>query len=129
MKTLNPLPKFMLWAIWRALSHPRTPIEYLYCPACNLRFNPSETECPKCHDKIRNAGNKSAGDAENVGGGSSPELRQQSPVPWYGSIAVIVLGIVCWCLGAGIPIPGLDEAGRALVYVPLGNLFGLTLRS
>lgn len=113
MKILNPAPKFMLWAAWRAVRHPKTPISYLYCSNCQLRFNPNEKECPKCHDKV----------------GDSPERRQQSPIPWYGSIAVIILGIICWVLGAGVPIPGLDEAGRALVYIPLGNMFGLTLRS
>jgi len=68
---------------------------------------------PRCGDKVT----------------SSHELRQQSPVPWYGSVIVIILGIICCCQGAGVPIAGLDEAGRALVYIPLGNLFGMTLRS
>ncbi|GAI81391.1 unnamed protein product, partial [marine sediment metagenome] len=28
-----------------------------------------------------------------------------------------------------VPVPGLDEAGRALVYVPLGSLFGMSLHA
>ena len=113
MKTLNPAPKFTLWAVWRALRHPKTPITYYYCPACKRRFNANEKECPKCHDKVNN----------------SPERRNQSPIPWYASVLVMMLGIICCCLGAGLPLPGLDEAGRAMVYIPLGNMFGLTLRS
>jgi hypothetical protein len=42
-------------------------------------------------------------------------------------VLVIVIGVVCWCVGAYLEITGLDEAGRALVYVPLGNLFGMSL--
>jgi len=42
---------------------------------------------------------------------------------------VIILGIICWVLGAAVPVPGLDEAGRALVYVPLGSLFGMALHA
>jgi len=42
---------------------------------------------------------------------------------------VIIIGIICWVVGVGLDITGLDEAGRALVYIPLGSLFGLSLRS
>ncbi len=105
--------QFLLFAIMKSVRHPRTQIYYYYCPDCRLRFSTKETRCPKCHKKV----------------GYSPELRQQSPIPWYGSILLIVIGIACWITGAVIEVPGLDEAGRALVYIPLGNLFGMTLRS
>jgi len=111
MKTLNAAPKFLIYAVWRAVRYPRTPITYLYCPDCRLRLNSSEKECPKCHKKA----------------GESPELRQESPIPWYGSVTVIILGIICWVLGAGLEIDGLSEAGRVLVYIPLGSLFGMSL--
>ncbi|GAJ04883.1 unnamed protein product, partial [marine sediment metagenome] len=39
----NPF-RFMLYMLGQALRHPRTPIQYQYCPACKLRFN--EPECP-----------------------------------------------------------------------------------
>lgn len=112
MKTLNFPLKFMAYCIFRAVLHPKTQIAYYYCPTCKLRFNSKEGECPKCHDKIEN----------------SPEPKQESPVPWYGTVVVIALGIICWVLGAAVPIPGLDEAGHALVYVPLGSLFGMSIR-
>ena len=112
MKTLNPAPKFLIYAVLRALRHPRTPISYYYCPNCKIRFNANEPACPKCGDKVS----------------SSPENRKESPIPWYGSITVIILGIICWVLGAQLEIAGLDEAGRALVYVPLGSLFGMSLQ-
>lgn len=113
MKTLNPAPKFLIYAVFRAVLHPRTAITYYYCSACKIRFPASASECPKCHDKVD----------------SSPDPKQESPVPWWGSVVVIILGIICWVLGAAVPIPGLDEAGRALVYVPLGGLFGMSLHS
>ena len=40
---------------------------------------------------------------------------------------VIVVGISCWVLGSCLDVVGLDEAGRALVYIPLGSLFGMSL--
>ena len=113
MKTLNPAPRFLVWAVWQSIRHPRRPISYHYCPKCKLRLPPDEEECPVCHVGINN----------------SPQKRQQSPIPWYGSVAVIVLGIVCWCLGHTLPVAGLDEAGRALVYLPLGNLFGMSINA
>ena len=112
MKTLDPAPKFVIYAILRAIRHPRTPITYYYCPSCKLRFPASTAECPKCHDKI----------------GNTPEQRQESAVPWWGAVLIIVIGIACWVTSATYSISGLDEAGRALVYVPLGNLFGMSLR-
>lgn len=112
MRKLNPAPRFMVWAVWQAVRHPRRPITYLYCPDCKIAFHPNEKECPKCKAKV----------------GESPEPKQQSPIPWYGSVFIIVAGIICWILGDVIPVQGLDEAGRALVYVPLGSLFGMSLR-
>ena len=112
MKTLDPAPKFVIYAILRAIRHPRTPIRYYYCRSCKIRFPASATECPKCHDKV----------------GNTPEQRQEWPVPWWGAIIIIIIGIICWVISATYSIGGLDEAGRALVYVPLGNLFGMSLR-
>ena len=112
MKTL-PLFHFTIYAVTTAIRHPKSPVVYYYCSGCKTRFPPSLKACPKCGDEV----------------GHSPDPRQQSPVPWWGSVMVIMLGIVCWVLGAGLDIIGLVEAGRALVYVPLGNLFGLSLRS
>ena len=105
--------QFLFFAIGQSVRHPKTQICYYYCTDCRLRFSTRETRCPQCHKKV----------------GYSPELRQQEPVPWYGSILLIVIGIACWISGAVIEVPGLDEAGRALGYIPLGNIFGMTLRS
>ena len=112
MKTL-PLFHFILYCTKSAIRHPKSRIVYFYCSKCNTRFPVSVKRCPKCGQEV----------------GHSPELREEPPLPWYGSVAVIILGIICWVLGCGLEIPGLDEAGRALVYIPLGNLFGLSLRS
>jgi len=112
MKALDPAPKFLIYAILRAIRHPRTPITYYYCPDCKIRFPASSAECPKCHDKIRN----------------TPEQKTESAVPWWGAVGVIIIGIACWVISATYSISGLDEAGRALVYVPLGSLFGMSQR-
>lgn len=112
MKTL-PLFHFAIYAVTMAIRHPKSPVAYYYCGKCRTRLPASSKACPKCGDGV----------------GHSPDPRQQSPVPWWGSVMVIVIGIVCWILGAGFEVPGLDEAGRALVYVPLGNLFGMSMRS
>ena len=112
MKSLNAPPRFLTYAVSQAIKHPKTQITYLYCPECKLRLHPNEKECPVCQKKVEN----------------SPEVRSESPIPWWGSVLVIVIGIICWCAGIRLGVTGLDEAGRALVYVPLGSLFGMSLR-
>lgn len=110
MKQLNTA-RFLIYALSQAVRHPKKPVTYLYCPECKVRLHPNEKECPVCHKKA----------------GNSPEVRQESPIPWWGSVLVIVIGIVCWCVGGLLDVAGLDEAGRALVYIPLGSLFGMSL--
>lgn len=112
MKALNFPPKFVIYMVIRAVRHPRTPITYYYCSVCKLRFNAKEPECPKCHDKMS----------------SSPENRKESPAPWWAAVLCIGIGIAAWIASACLKIPGLDEAGRALVYIPLGSLFGMSLQ-
>ncbi len=112
MKTLNPAPKFLIYMVFRSVRHPRTPISYYYCGKCKVRFPASSRECPKCHDKV----------------GESPDPKQESPIPWWGAVLCILIGIGAWVGGAYLEIPGLDEAGRALVYVPLGGLFGMSIQ-
>ena len=112
MNTLNPVPIFLAYALSQAVKHPKQPITYLYCPECRVRLKPNEKECPVCQKSV----------------GNSPEVRQESPIPWWGSVLVIIIGVACWCVGAFLEISGLDEAGRALVYIPLGSLFGMSLQ-
>jgi hypothetical protein len=42
-------------------------------------------------------------------------------------VAVIIIGIASWCASTQFKIEGLDEAARAMVYIPLGNIFGMTI--
>ncbi len=112
MKTLNSPVKFMVYSVLKAIRHPRTPITYYYCSSCKIRFPASARECPKCHDKVV----------------ESPENRQESPVPWWGSIMCILIGIGAWITSACLEVPGLNEAARVLVYLPLGSLFGISLQ-
>ena len=111
-KSLNSPQQFMLHALKEAIFHPRRRITYLYCSECRVRLHPNENECPKCGKKV----------------GESPEVRTESPIPWWGSILCIIIGIGAWVASASLQIPGLDEAARALVYIPLGSLFGMSLK-
>ncbi|MBA7625924.1 hypothetical protein ES703_33358 [subsurface metagenome] len=110
-KTLNTPQQFMAHALKEAIFHPKRPIVYLYCTDCKIRFQLNSDECPKCGKKV----------------GESPEVRQTSPVPWWGSIVCILIGVGAWVTSATLGIVGLDEAARALVYIPLGSLFGMSL--
>ena len=111
MKTL-PAPKFLIYAVLQALRHPRTPITYYYCSKCKIRFPASSNECPKCGEKV----------------GESPENKKESPIPWWGSVIVICLGIIVVVTGAVLSLPGLERLGDYLVGIPLGNLFGMSLQ-
>lgn len=111
MRTLKEATGFMVYALSRAIRHPLTPVAYRYCPECKQYLLNSETECPGCGRKL----------------GNSPQLKETSPVPWWGAVLVIVVGISCWVIGGYFGIAGLDEAGRALVYIPLGSLFGMSI--
>jgi hypothetical protein len=51
---------------------------------------------------------------------------KMSPIPWWGSCGIILFGLTFWLVGSYLKVEGLDEVGRALVYVPLGNLFGMS---
>lgn len=60
--------------------------------------------------------------------GNPTVIPPQSAIPWWGSVGVIIVGIVSWCISAVYGIEGLDEAARAMVYIPLGNIFGMSLQ-
>ena len=111
MKIINNVPRFLIYAVSQAIRHPRTPITYLYCSECKVRLTVNSKKCPVCQKKT----------------GNSPEMRRESPIPWWGAVLVIVVGIGCWVIGGCLDIVGLDEAGRSLVYIPLGSLFGMSL--
>jgi uncharacterized protein YlaI len=112
MKTLNSPIKFMVYSVLKALRHPRSPIRYYYCSNCKIRFNAKEPACPKCGARVD----------------SSPENRQESPIPWYGCVILIIIGAAIWGWSAACNIGGISELGRILVYLPLGNLFGMSLK-
>jgi len=111
MKTLKTVPRFMVYALSQAIRHPSTPVAYMYCTECQQYLLNSETKCPGCGKKL----------------GNSPQQKEISPVPWWGALLVIVVGISCWVIGGCLDIVGLDESGRALVYIPLGSLFGMSM--
>ena len=112
MKTLNSPPKFLIYAVLKALRHPLTPISYYYCSSCRIRFNTNEKACPKCGEKV----------------GHSPDNRQESPIPWWGSVSVLIVGVIVCILAAYCKLPTLDRVGDALIFIPLGNLFGMSFK-
>jgi len=111
MKNLKTIPKFMVYALSQAIRHPRTLVSYYYCPECNRYLLNGERVCPGCGKELNN----------------SPRLQTMSPIPWWGAVLVIGVGISCWVIGGCLGIVGLDEAGRVLVYIPLGSLFGMSI--
>ena len=104
-------PRFMLYGIGQALRHPMTPVRYRSCHDCRINLPFGKAECPVCGQKV----------------GRNPGVKSQSPVPWWGSVVIISIGVICWCVGEGFDIEGLAEAARALVYLPLGALFDRSL--
>ncbi|MBA7689689.1 hypothetical protein ES703_98197 [subsurface metagenome] len=110
MKSL-PLFHFMLYCIVKSVRNPRTKVSYYYCPSCKIRFPASSRECPKCGDKVE----------------SSPDPRKESPIPWYGSVAVILIGVGTAIASGLLSLGWLQEVSRALIYIPLGSLFGMSL--
>ena len=111
MKTLNSPPKFLIYAVIKAIRHPRTPISYYVC-GCGCRFPNSAKACPKCGDKVEH----------------SPDHKEQSPIPWWGSAAIICVGVGVCVTGACFQLPTLDRVGDALVFIPLGNIFGMAIK-
>ena len=111
MEILKSVPKFMTYALSQAFMHPAKQISFAYCPECKHYLFNNENQCPGCGKKL----------------GNSPQFKEVSPIPWWGAVLVIVVGISCWVLGSCLNVVGLDEAGRALVYIPLGSLFGMSL--
>jgi hypothetical protein len=111
MKQIKTVPRFIAYALSQAIRHPGTPVSYTYCPECNRYLLNNEPECPDCGKQL----------------GNSPQMKEMSPIPWWGAVLVIIVGIACWVMGGCLGIVGLDEAGRALVYIPLGSLFGMSL--
>jgi hypothetical protein len=104
--------RFTFYCLKRAIIHPHQPISYYYCNSCRLRFSSELKTCPKCNNKVED----------------SPEEMKESSVPWWGAVLLILIGITSWIIGASLEIQGLDEAARALVYIPLGSLFGMSLQ-
>ena len=58
----------------------------------------------------------------------APGRKQISPLPWYGSVLIIALGIGGWVASALLNIAPLGEAARVLVWAPLGHLFGISIK-
>jgi hypothetical protein len=55
----------------------------------------------------------------------NPSSRLASQIPWLGSLVVLIIGIVCVCISAHYQITDLREAGKAMIYLPLGSFYGL----
>ena len=109
-KDLSSWHKFLLHAIRSSLRHPRKPIEFYQCNKCGTRFLTNRPECPKCGEEVHNPAEK----------------KTLSPVPWYASMLLILLGVVTWATVGIHHQTELIEAARILIYAPMGTLFGLS---
>jgi len=96
MKSLKSVPSFMAHALSQAIRHPGTPVSYAYCPECKQYLLSNETKCPGCGKKL----------------GNSPQLKEISPIPWWGAVLVIIVGISCWVLGSCFDVVGLPAEVR-----------------
>lgn len=104
----------------KSIRHPRQPIIYTFCPECGTRVPGNNNECPKCGNKNRN---NPGPDSNND---NSPVVKQESPVPWYGSVGVIVIGVAVCVIAACYDLSALDRVGDALVFIPLGRMYGMS---
>jgi len=107
-----PYFNYVAYSVGRAVTHPLSPIRWGWCTQCEKRVHPNEGRCPACNHVIE----------------QNPEHYRESPIPWWGSILALFLGIVLWVLSDQIPVPSLAEPARLLTYGPIGNLFGLGTR-
>lgn len=112
LKNLNNPLVFAGWSISKAFHKPHSDIEYYYCHVCDVRMDKNIGICPGCGRQI----------------GNSPQRETRSPVPWQASVLLIVVGIASLITGNCLDIPVLDRVGDALIFLPLGNLFGMSLR-
>ncbi len=111
-RNLDNTIKFMMWSIYKSFQKPRSEIEYYYCHVCDVRMDKNIGICPDCGRQI----------------GNSPQKETRSPIPWQASVLLIVLGIISLIIGSCLSIPALDRVGDVLVLLPLGNLFGMSLK-
>jgi len=114
-KDLDRWDKFLIFCIARSVRHPRSQITYIICGKCKARYAASNPTCPKCGCK---------NEARNP-----TEVKRASPIPWQGSIFLIVLGTILWATLGLHGQEGLVEVARFLIYTPMGVLFGLSKKS
>jgi hypothetical protein len=120
MKDITAAHKFLIHMVFASIRHPRQPIVYSYCPECQSRLPGENSECPKCGKKAtNNPGPDSNSD-------KSPVVKQESPIPWYGSVGVIALGVAVCVIGSCYDLSALDRVGDALVFIPLGRMYGMS---
>jgi hypothetical protein len=110
MKDITATHKFLIHMVIESIKHPRTQIEYTYCTECKIRIAGNTGKCPVCEKKV----------------GNSPDIKHESPIPWWGAVAVILLGVGVCITGATCNLTALDRVGDALVFIPLGRLFGVS---
>ena len=58
----------------------------------------------------------------NIG---NPTKVEQAIVPWRVSLVVLVVGTGALVTGEVMKLDTISEVGRAMVYLPLGSMFGM----
>lgn len=111
MKDISSLPKFMLYIVQQSLKIRKGKIAYYLCEACGTVYPANANACPKCHAISSH----------------SPRKKEIPAVPIWCSLLLIVIGIASWVTVGLHGQVALTEVSRALIYLPLGNLFGVSL--
>jgi hypothetical protein len=101
-----------LWAhvLGQSLLHPRRKVGILYCTDCDIRYQ--HGNCPICGKEI----------------GHSPKHQDINPVPWYGSLIVMVLGLITVVIGCLLKDSAVSQLGGYLATLAAGTLFGLGVK-
>ena len=110
MKDISSPVKFILYLAQQSIRR-KGRIAWYVCEVCQTMFPANDGECPKCHVKVDH----------------SPRKKEIAAVPIWASLLVIVLGIISWATVGLHGQVALTEVSRALIYLPLGNLFGVSL--
>lgn len=58
----------------------------------------------------------------------NPRPSAVSPsVPWWGSVVMIVIGLVAMCMGHVLQAPDISEVAKLIVVLTVGNLLGMSI--
>jgi hypothetical protein len=57
---------------------------------------------------------------------ANPTPLELSPIPWWGCLLVLIVGIASWISASLLDINGLPEVGEAMVFMSLTHVFDMS---